>query len=214
MLFRQTFARALAHNKCRCYRTSTWATSQNKAQEEQRGEEEEEEDQVKVDKAKELMLMFSNQAMSVIPFNEPFDLSLDSLSSKHVAMSFPMTDKLIGNPFRKSLHGGAIATVMDVCSGTTALVNRVLNDDKHDVSLEYMVHCFPYLGTVDLNVHYVAPGFGERYTVRAEIVGGPRKKIATVQCTLHNDHRRLIAQSLATFSVDIPPFSKEIDRQA
>ncbi|MDX3908122.1 MAG: PaaI family thioesterase [Pigmentiphaga sp.] len=88
---------------------------------------------------------------------------------------------------RGVVHGGAIATLVD---SSMAIATRTLEQ-----GLETS-------GTVDLNVHFTAPGRGE-LTARAEVkhAGG---SIAFCQCEVRDDGGALVATAMSSFKLRRP----------
>ena len=68
-----------------------------------------------------------------------------------------MRDELVGNFMRGNLHGGVISSVLDLVGGMNAW--QVMKQMK-DRSLDDLVERFIKIGTIDLRVDYLRPGFG------------------------------------------------------
>ncbi len=62
------------------------------------------------------------QFFTRIPFNQQLGIEIDSLSRQQVLMRMPMRAELVGNFVQGILHGGAIATLLDVAGGAMALI--------------------------------------------------------------------------------------------
>lgn len=85
---------------------------------------------------------------------------------------------------RGVIHGGAIATLMD---SSMAIATRTIES-----GLETS-------GTVDLNIHFIAPGRGD-LTARAEVrhAGG---SIAFCQCEVRDEAGTLVATAMSSFKL-------------
>ncbi|MPS28734.1 PaaI family thioesterase [Pigmentiphaga sp.] len=85
---------------------------------------------------------------------------------------------------RGVIHGGAIATLMD---SSMAIATRTAES-----GLETS-------GTVDLNIHFIAPGRGD-LTARAEVrhAGG---SIAFCQCEVRDESGTLVATAMSSFKL-------------
>ena len=71
------------------------------------------------------------QLFERIPFNEYLGIELDEVSRQRVVMHLPMKHELVGNFFHGILHGGVIASLLDVVGG--AMANTFLAARGHDV---------------------------------------------------------------------------------
>jgi len=57
-----------------------------------------------------------------IPFNHVLGLHVESIEAERASVRFMMRDELIGNFERRILHGGVIASALDVTGGLVAFV--------------------------------------------------------------------------------------------
>lgn len=103
-----------------------------------------------------------------IPFNQVLGIQLDELSPERVLMSLPMRDELIGNFVHGILHGGVIASLLDVAGGAMALIGA-FDKHRHLPSAERMAR-LSKLGTIDLRIDYLRPCVGEHFELRAEVL--------------------------------------------
>lgn len=83
------------------------------------------------------------------------------------------------------LHGGMVATVLDVVCGNTA--SHFFDPENHAA-----------LVTVSLNINYVGAGRGGRVTATAQPVGGGRS-ISYVNGELRDEEGRLLATASGIF---------------
>ena len=86
------------------------------------------------------------------------------------------------------LHGGIIASVMDVV-GSIAVLSRFLP-----------AHTPDWMGTVDLRIDYLQPAAGSRFTARGELMR-PGRSIAVTRMELQNEKGQLLAIGTATFRI-------------
>jgi len=68
------------------------------------------------------------QMFERIPFNLVLGIELDEISAERVIMHLSMKDELVGNFVHGILHGGVIASLLDVAGGAMAMVGAM---DKH-----------------------------------------------------------------------------------
>jgi uncharacterized protein (TIGR00369 family) len=133
-----------------------------------------------------------------IPFNRMLGLRVHSLEMNRPKIRFEMTDALVGNYMRGSLHGGVISAVIDVTGGLAAFVGlqNKLSGEPLDVKLKK----FSKLGTIDLRIDYLRPGIGRSfeatgYTLRTG------NKVAVSRIELINDTEQLIAVGTGAYVI-------------
>lgn len=131
-----------------------------------------------------------------IPFNHLLGLQVQELSAEKVSMLMPMKNELIGNYIHSILHGGAIATVLDVVGGAMAMIGA-LGRNQHLPMAERMSKQ-SRLGTIDLRVDYLRPGRGESFTATAVLLRSGNK-VAVVRAELHANDGTLIAVGTGTY---------------
>lgn len=133
-----------------------------------------------------------------IPFNKVLGLKVDSISYNCVHLRFEMQDELIGNYTRGTLHGGVISSVIDVTGGLSAFMG--IQQKIPDEMIEKKLARFEKLGTIDLRIDYLRPGFGKwfistGYTLRTG------NKVAVTRIELNNDKNDLIAVGTGSYVV-------------
>lgn len=62
------------------------------------------------------------QMFERIPFNQALGIELDEVSTSQVVMHLPMKPELVGNFVHGILHGGVIASLLDVAGGAMAML--------------------------------------------------------------------------------------------
>ena len=131
-----------------------------------------------------------------IPFNQFLDIEIDELSLERVTMHLPMKPELIGNYVQGILHGGVIATLLDVTGGAMALIGAM---DRHQhLSTHERMSKLAKLGTIDLRVDYLRPGRGQRFTACASLLRSGNK-VAVVRSELFNEEGLLVAVGTGTY---------------
>jgi len=70
-----------------------------------------------------------------------------------------MRPELMGNFSRGNLHGGVIYSVLDVTGVMVALTG--ISNKMEKQSFEEISEKFSKIGTIDLRVDYLRPGFGK-----------------------------------------------------
>ena len=131
-----------------------------------------------------------------IPFNQVLGIQLDELSLTRVSMSLPMKDELIGNFVHGILHGGVIATLLDVAGGAMALIGA-FERHRQLPTAERMAK-LSKLGTIDLRIDYLRPGRGQHFIAQAVLLRSGNK-VAVVRSELHADDGTLVAVGTGTY---------------
>jgi uncharacterized protein (TIGR00369 family) len=133
-----------------------------------------------------------------LPFNRLLGVAVTSLSEDGATMTFDMRADLIGNVFRKTLHGGVISAVLDAVGGLTASAS--LAPRAADLPEKEVMAMFARVGTIDLRVDYLRPGRGRRFAASGRIMRAGRK-VAVVRMEMHNDAQVLVAVGTGTYMI-------------
>ncbi len=131
-----------------------------------------------------------------IPFNQLVGIELVELSTEQVTMDLPMKPELIGNFLHGILHGGAIATVLDVVGGAMAMIGAFAR--LQHLPAEERMAKLSKLGTIDLRIDYLRPGRGQGFRASATLLRSGNK-VAVVRAELHADDGSLIAVGTGTY---------------
>jgi uncharacterized protein (TIGR00369 family) len=131
-----------------------------------------------------------------VPFNRVLGLKVESLDPDAPKLRFEMKPDLIGNPRRQILHGGVIASVLDVAAGFAIHLATINNRDEQ-APLEGNL---PAIGTIDLRVDYLRPGRGEYFIATGRVVR-LGNRVAVAHMDLVNDAGELIATGGAAYMV-------------
>ena len=132
-----------------------------------------------------------------IPFNRVIGFSFEFNRDGNAILSFPMKPELVGNYTRGNLHGGVISSSLDVIGGFAALKAMF---ERHGDTQDSPEKIFSRLGTIDLRVDYLRPGFGDCFQATAYVLRVGRK-VAVTRMELHNDAEDLIAVGTGAYIV-------------
>ncbi|MCW3149519.1 thioesterase family protein [Stutzerimonas stutzeri] len=136
------------------------------------------------------------QIFERIPFNQMLGIELDEISAERVVMHLSMKQELIGNFVHGMLHGGVIASLLDVAGGAMAMVGAF---DRHQhLSTAERSTRLARLGTIDLRIDYLRPGRGQRFSATAVLLRSGNK-VAVVRSELHNETGTLVAVGTGTY---------------
>lgn len=136
------------------------------------------------------------QLFERIPFNEYLGIELDEVSLQRVVMHLPMKQELVGNFYFGILHGGVIASLLDVVGGAMAMIGAF--EKNQHLTTEERAQRLSRLGTIDLRVDYLRPGRGKRFSASATLLRSGNK-VAVVRSELHNEEETLIAVGTGTY---------------
>ncbi|EIJ43970.1 hypothetical protein BegalDRAFT_3145 [Beggiatoa alba B18LD] len=134
-----------------------------------------------------------------MPFNKLLGIQIVSLHLNEVKIRFDMREELIGNFVHRILHGGVIASVLDVAGGMIAIANSFQQRREHLTESERM-QGIDKTGTIDMRIDYLRPGRGDYFIATATILRSGRK-VAVTRMELHNDENLLIAVGTGCYLV-------------
>ena len=134
--------------------------------------------------------------MEQIPFNRHIGLEVHSFNAEEAIFKINMREELIGNWLQGILHGGVIASALDVAGGTAALVGAYRQ--RLDMPKEERAKSLSKLGTIDMRVDYLRPGKGKEFFATASIlrIGS---KVAVTRMEFKNEEDELIAVGTGTY---------------
>lgn len=148
------------------------------------------------EKYQRLMAKLEDVFANKIPFHQLIGFSFDELTETSCRISFSNKPTLIGNYYHQMLHGGVIATALDVVGGAMAAAGMM---SRHvDLSEAEIAKKLSKIGTIDLRVDFVRPGKGEAFYAIARLLRSGNK-VAVVRMELHNQEDTLIALGTGTY---------------
>lgn len=111
-------------------------------------------------------------------------LSVTDAGENHLVLCLPYSEKIIGNPETRVIHGGAITTLMDTTSGSVMIC---------------ALPEFELCPTLDLRVDYMRPAEPDRPVyARAEVYRMTRHIVFT-RCEAYQEGGDTVAQCVGTF---------------
>ncbi|HEX5793165.1 MAG TPA: thioesterase family protein, partial [Rheinheimera sp.] len=99
-----------------------------------------------------LLPMIAN-AFDQMPFNRLLGLTVTRFAEDGVEVCFDWSEQLIGNPLQKILHGGVIASVLDVAGGIMAVSSAL--GRLTDVEPAQLVERLGKMSTIDIRTDYL-----------------------------------------------------------
>ena len=140
--------------------------------------------------------ILKNVAEQFIPFNQTINVKF--VSAEPVTISIENKPELVGNALRQILHGGVIATLLDVVGGL-AIIKDVLENSEFENQAD-IPQKLARSGTIDLRVDYIRPGTGKAFFATGEVIR-QGKRVSVTRMELHNDEKTLIALGTGTYVV-------------
>lgn len=134
--------------------------------------------------------------VDAIPFHKYLGISVSNFDYEAAEMTLDWDNNLVGNTFQKSLHGGVTATLLDAVGGLVA-VGSFLSREK-DQSVDYIKKRIGRMGTVDLRIDYLRPGYGKQFIATARVIRAGRR-VTVCRMEMHNDQNKIIAVGTGTY---------------
>jgi len=133
---------------------------------------------------------------STLPFHRLLGLNPDSFDTENGYIRFDMRDDLVGNTHFRILHGGVIATILDIEAAFILTMDGAWHFQAGSQTSPPIIKG----GTIDLRIDYLRPGKGEHFIASGKIlrVG---KKVGVVQTELRNEQDELIAVGMGTYLI-------------
>lgn len=126
----------------------------------------------------------------MVRFNKLLELRLVGIEADgSTRVRIPFKDEFIGDPMKRIVHGGVIASLIDVTGGATAFASFLPDLSR-----------MQGLNTVDMRVDYLRGGTGEWFEAVGQVIRKGNRIVVT-HILVHNDAGDRIAMGTATYSV-------------
>lgn len=133
-----------------------------------------------------------------MPFNQLLGLQVTRFDLEQAEVCFSWSEQLIGNPVQKIMHGGVIATVLDVVGGIMAVSSALSR--MQSIQQDELMSRLGKMSTIDIRTDYLRPGRGAHFTATARVIRSGNK-VAVCRMELHNDSGVHIALGTGTYLV-------------
>ncbi|ARU95569.1 thioesterase family protein [Tatumella citrea] len=142
--------------------------------------------------------LVSDIFVNSMPFNQALGLELEHLDDQEAILTLVNKPALVGNALQKILHGGVIASVLDVAAGLVCVNHALTRQDM--ISEEELRQRISRMGTIDMRVDYLRPGRGDKFIATARLLRAGNK-VAVGRVELHNLQQDYIATATATYLI-------------
>ncbi|HAW94574.1 MULTISPECIES: thioesterase family protein [unclassified Arsukibacterium] len=146
----------------------------------------------------EQLLPYIAATFDQMPFNRLLGLQVSRFADDEVEVRFPWAEQLVGNPIQQILHGGVIATVLDVAGGMMAVASAL--GRFSEIEQAELVQRFGKMSTIDIRTDYLRPGRGAEFIATARVIRAGNK-VAVCRMELHNEQGVHIALGTGTYLV-------------
>ena len=123
-----------------------------------------------------------------MPYNRALGLELGRYEKAFAELHFNNQPMMVGNWAQSILHGGVIASALDVAAGLVCVGSTLT---RHETISEEELR---------LRVDYLRPGRGTRFTASSSLLRAGNK-VAVARVELHNEEQVHIASATATYMV-------------
>lgn len=136
------------------------------------------------------------QAFNSSPFFKHNAMTMRVVNDE-IEAHIEMLPNLIGNVAFQILHGGVAATMLDSIGGIVAMGELYKQTEAEHMA--ETIKKVSRLSTVDMRVDYLAPGRGEYFIAKAEVLRLGRKG-CTMRMTMKNNEDKIIAVGTASYA--------------
>jgi len=150
------------------------------------------------DEYNEMSQTYRKMAEGKPTFNNFLQFTIVSPDFDHPRLTVEMRDDLVGNPAYRTLHGGVVASILDIIGGHAVFMSVFKR--LRGQPLEKKLKRISKIGSIDLRIDYLRPGTGKSFTATSSILR-TGNKVAVVRMQLHNDEDSLIAVGTGSYTV-------------
>lgn len=110
-----------------------------------------------------------------MPFNRALGLELMRYEKDYAELCFNNQPTMVGNWAQSILHGGVIASALDVAAGLVCVGSTLTRHEN--ITEEELRQRLSRMGTIDLRVDYLRPGRGNRFTASSSLLRAGNKDV-------------------------------------
>lgn len=144
------------------------------------------------------LLPFIAETFDQMPFNRLLGLKVTRFDEQQAEVRFDWANQLVGNPVQQILHGGVIASVLDVVGGLMAVSSALSR--LGDIADAELAEKLSKMSTIDIRTDYLRPGRGQQFIATAQVIR-TGNKVCVCRMELHNEQGIHIALGTGTYLV-------------
>ena len=144
--------------------------------------------QLLTDEQRQAMEKVQEFMQEYIPFNKFIGLEITEIQEERAFLRLPFKEELVGDPVRRAIHGGVLASVLDVAGGTVCWAAMKQLNCK--------------VSTVDLRIDYLRRGLCEELQCEAQLVRlGKSVGVARMEIYPTSDRAYVIATGQGVYNL-------------
>ncbi len=146
----------------------------------------------------EMIDRYLETAGDTIHFRKILNPKFESPDWNHSRIVFDMKDDFVGNLIHRTLHGGIIASMLDIAGGHVAFLSAF--EKLKGQTTEKQMKKLGNVGSIDFRIDFLRPGKGIRFIADGWIlrIGN---KVAVTRMELRNEEDMVIAVGAGTYTV-------------
>ncbi len=133
-------------------------------------------------------------------FTKGLGLTVETMARDNASMKFTNGDDLTGSERTQNLHGGVIASVMDITGSLAVFSNLVFKSKKQ--TLQEKIKRITRINTIDLRIDYLRPAAGNFFVATGYLLRTGRK-VAVARMELHNEEDKLVAVGTGSYIIGL-----------
>jgi len=130
------------------------------------------------------------------PFTKDLGIRIESVEGGNVRIGFEMRDGFVGLSSNPMLHGGVVASVLDVAGGIVVFLGAIRKMKLS--SIRDRSESLKKLNTIDIRIDYLRSGIGKYFTATGYILR-TGNKVAVARMELYNEEQYLITVGTGSY---------------
>lgn len=133
-------------------------------------------------------------------FTRGLGLRVTAMAEDTASMAFSNRDDLTGSERTQNLHGGVIASVLDITGSLVIFSNLVFR--MKSGSVEERIKKITRINTIDLRIDYLRPGLGTDFVATAHILRAGRT-VGVSRIELNTAEGKLVAVGTGSYIISV-----------
>lgn len=145
-----------------------------------------------------ILSLFVDVYNTRMPFNRHLGINVKNLTMDEAVVEIHAREELYGNYMQKILHGGVIASVIDLAGGIVAQSSSL--NKMTGLTIAQLILRFSKMSTINIKVDYLRPGAGDHFICRASLLKSGNK-VASTRMDMYNPKDELIATGTGAYLI-------------